>query len=224
MNTLNNVVNIGAVVLLSYLAGSIPTSIIIGRAIKGIDIRNYGSGNAGGTNSFRVLGWKAGIAVVLVDIFKGFAATAWISKLSVAGALPESGMLIPILAGAAAVFGHCFTIFARFKGGKGIATSAGMLVALFPLPLLVSAVAFTVVLTASGYVSLASLAAAAAFPGSMAVLYLLEPGYIGPVALVFSIIISAFIFYTHRSNIKRLVAGTENRFERVRILAKLFTR
>ncbi|HYE83751.1 MAG TPA: glycerol-3-phosphate 1-O-acyltransferase PlsY [Clostridia bacterium] len=215
-----SMVDLVAIIILSYLIGSIPTSIIVGKTVKGIDIRNYGSGNAGGTNSFRVMGWKAGVLVVAVDIFKGFAAAEWISGLSFTGASQETGMLVPILAGAAAVLGHCFTIFAKFKGGKGIATSAGVLLALFPVALLVTAAAFAVVLTTSGYVSLSSLTAAVTFPVTMITLYLLSVDNIGPIALVFSFIIAAFIFYTHRSNIKRLIAGKENRFERVRVFAK----
>jgi glycerol-3-phosphate acyltransferase PlsY len=220
MNTSYNLINIAVIIILSYLAGSIPTSIIVCKALKGTDIRNYGSGNAGGTNSFRVMGWKAGILVVAIDIFKGFAATEWISRLNIAGGGPENSMLVPILAGAAAVFGHCFTIFARFKGGKGIATSAGMLLSLFPIPLLVSATAFTLVLLSSGYVSLSSLTAAFVFPFTMAALYICNWGNIGAAALIFSILIAAFIFYTHRSNIKRLLAGNENRFDKLRIFAK----
>ncbi len=215
-----SIVNIVVIIIFSYLIGSIPTSIIIGKAVKGIDIRNYGSGNAGGTNCFRVMGWKAGILVVAVDIFKGFAAAAWISKLNISGAPPESSMFVPILAGAAAVLGHCFTIFAHFKGGKGIAASTGVLLALFPVALLISAAAFTAVLITSGYVSLSSLTAAVTFPATMIALYLLKMDNISLMALVFSFIIAAFIFYTHRSNIKRLIAGTESRFERVRVFAK----
>jgi glycerol-3-phosphate acyltransferase PlsY len=220
MNTLYLVINTTVIVFISYLVGSIPTSIIVGKAVKGIDIRNYGSGNAGGTNSFRVMGWKAGILVVSVDIFKGFAAAAWLSRINLFGTVSESGMLVPILAGAAVALGHCFTIFAGFKGGKGIATSAGVLLALFPLPLMVSVIAFTLVLITSGYVSLGSLVAAAVFPVTMLIFYLSTPGYTGSSALVFSFVLSAFIFYTHRSNIKRLIAGKENRFEKVRIFAK----
>lgn len=215
-----SMVDLAIIIILSYIIGSVPTSIIVGKVLRGIDIRNYGSGNAGGTNSFRVMGWKAGVLVVVVDIFKGFAAAEWISRLSLQSAPQEGGMLVPILAGAAAVLGHCFTIFAKFKGGKGIATSAGVLLALFPTALLVTAAAFAAVLTTSGYVSLSSLTAAVTFPVTMVVLYLSHNEDIGPAALIFSFIIAAFIFYTHRSNIKRLLAGKENRFEKVRIFAR----
>lgn len=220
MSTSFNLINIAAIIILSYLAGSIPTSIIVCRVLKGTDIRKHGSGNAGATNCFRVMGWKAGMFVVAVDIFKGFAATEWISRLNIAGGGPEAGMVVPILAGAAAIFGHCFTIFARFKGGKGIATSAGMLLSIFPVPLVVSATAFAAVLLTSGYVSLSSLTAAFVFPITMTALYIRGWENIGPAALIFSFMIAAFIFYTHRSNIKRLMAGNENRFEKLRIFAK----
>jgi len=216
----DNMINIATVIILSYLAGSVPTSIIVCKAVKGIDIRKHGSGNPGATNVFRVMGWKAGILVVSIDIFKGFAATEWISGLNFSGGVPESNMLVPILAGAAAVIGHCFTIFAGFKGGKGIATSAGMLISLFPMPLLVSVAAFTVVLLTSGYVSLSSLTAAIVFPVTMTALYINNTDNIDQTALIFSFIIAVFVFYTHRSNIKRLIAGTENRFEKLRILTR----
>lgn len=216
----NSMINIAAIIILSYLAGSIPTSIIVCKALRGSDIRNYGSGNAGGTNAFRVMGWKAGILVVSIDIFKGFAATEWISRLNLFSGIPESSIPVPIIAGTAAVIGHCFTIFAHFKGGKGIATSAGMLIALFPVPLFVSVSVFAVVLLTSGYVSLSSLIAAIAFPVTMIFFYINDPNNIDRTAIIFSIIITAFIFYTHRSNIKRLIAGTENRFEKVRIFTR----
>jgi len=218
--TYNSMINVAAIIILSYFAGSIPTSIIVCKAVKGIDIRKHGSGNPGATNVFRVMGWKAGILVVSIDIFKGFAAAEWISGLDFFGGAPQSSMLVPILAGAAAVIGHCFTIFAGFKGGKGIATSTGMLIALFPVPLLVSAASFAVVLLTSGYVSLSSLTAAIVFPVTMTALYINNTDNIDQTALIFSIIIAVFIFYTHRSNIKRLIAGNENRFEKLRILAR----
>ncbi|MGI6585128.1 MAG: glycerol-3-phosphate 1-O-acyltransferase PlsY [Lutisporaceae bacterium] len=216
----NNIINIAVIIILSYLAGSIPTSIIVCKALTGTDIRNYGSGNAGGTNTFRVMGWKAGILVVFIDIFKGFAVTEWISRLNLFGGAVESSIPVPILAGTAAVIGHCFTIFARFKGGKGIATSAGMLIALYPVPLFISVAAFTVVLLTSGYVSLSSLTAAIVFPITMITLYINNPDSLDKTAIIFSIIIAAFISYTHRSNIKRLISGTENRFEKVRIFTR----
>ena len=118
------------VIILSYLAGSIPTSIIMGKLLKGIDIREHGSGNAGGTNALRILGWKAGITTMILDIFKGFAATFWFSKFAMDGSVP-----IMIIAGIAAILGHTYTIFAGFKGGKGVGTAAGMLIALFPVSL-----------------------------------------------------------------------------------------
>jgi len=115
--------SLGALVLLSYLAGSFPTSIVIGRLFFGLDIRSKGSGNAGGTNSFRVLGWKAGLAVVVVDVGKGALSALLISRLGLPTGLPP--LALGLIAGAAAVAGHVWTVFAGFRGGKGVATAAG---------------------------------------------------------------------------------------------------
>ncbi|HDY76270.1 MAG TPA: acyl-phosphate glycerol 3-phosphate acyltransferase, partial [Candidatus Marinimicrobia bacterium] len=115
----------------SYLTGSIPTSIIIGKAAKGIDIREHGSGNAGGTNVFRVLGWKYALVVVVFDVFKGWLPTAVYATSLQSLPIQDIGV-IQILCGFAAVLGHIYTIFAGFKGGKGVGTVGGMLIALFP--------------------------------------------------------------------------------------------
>ena len=121
------------ILFISYLIGSFPTSIIVGRALRGIDIREHGSGNAGGTNIFRVLGWKPALFVVLFDIFKGWLPAAYLAKLYFeATLLPDLG-LFQVLCGFAAVLGHTYTVFAGFKGGKGVGTLAGMLIALFPV-------------------------------------------------------------------------------------------
>lgn len=220
MDTLALIANLGLIIVLSYLVGSIPTSIIVGKVFKGIDIRNYGSGNAGGTNSFRVLGWKAGMIVVAVDIFKGFAATRWVSQINLFNAPLVMVSLTPIIAGASAIIGHCYTIFAGFRGGKGVAASAGMLIAMSPSTFLVCLVVFAAVLTTTGYVSLGSISTAVILP-----IYLLVRRNISPdsVSLPFLILGTAagiFVVYTHRSNIKRLMAGKENKFEKVRIFKR----
>ena len=122
---------LGVIIVLSYLVGSIPTSIIMSKAVKGIDIRNYGSGNAGGTNVMRVLGWKHGLFVILLDALKGVLAVVVVARLH-QGSIPfenatpfDDFTLVQIIAGIAAVIGHIWTIFAGFKGGKGIATALG---------------------------------------------------------------------------------------------------
>ncbi|HUX38457.1 MAG TPA: glycerol-3-phosphate 1-O-acyltransferase PlsY [Rectinemataceae bacterium] len=206
--------------LLSYLAGSFPTSIIVGRLFFGLDIRTKGSGNAGGTNSFRVLGWRAGLLVVIVDVGKGAIAALFIARLGQASGLPPE--ILGLLAGALAVVGHVWTVFAGFRGGKGVATAAGALVVLAPLPIGIAALVFALVLFSTGIVSVASLSAALSFP-----LSLLGLGLLGlppsPWLLGFALLLAPLIFITHRANIGRLLRGEEYRFEHL-VLWKRFTK
>lgn len=209
------------VLFISYIIGSTPTSIIVGRIVRGIDIREHGSGNAGGTNVFRVLGWKPALVVVLVDIFKGWLPAFIFARIWLdATPIPDLGVL-QILCGFAAVLGHTYTIFAGFKGGKGVGTLAGMLLAMFPIvfPLCLLVFIFTIIMT--GYVSLSSMIASASLP----VFLLLLPPFTGmdpaPMSLlVFGLLIPWFIIFTHRNNIGRLRNGTENRFEKAMIFKK----
>ncbi len=209
------------VLVLSYVAGSFPTSIIVGKIVKGIDIRDHGSGNAGGTNVFRVLGWKPALVVVIVDIFKGWLpayvfARFWIESTPI----PDLGIL-QILCGFAAVLGHTYTVFAGFKGGKGVGTVAGMLIAMFPIvfPLCLLVFIFTLIVT--GYVSLGSIMASVSLPLFLLVLPPLTGMTPAPMSLlVFGLLIPWFIIFTHRSNISRLRNGTENRFEKAMIFRK----
>lgn len=214
------IVNLSIIVLFSYLVGSIPTSIIVSKAFKGIDIRKHGSGNAGGTNTFRVLGWKAGLIVVIVDILKGFIATRWISQLNLFNSPLDTYSLTPVLAGAAAIIGHCYTVFAGFKGGKGVATAAGMLIAISPVSFLICVLVFAAVLTTSGYVSLSSMTTAVALPVSVLIRRFVFSQGEGVPFFIFSLLISGFIVYSHRGNIKRLLSGKENRFNKVRIFKR----
>ncbi len=208
------------ILLLSYLLGSIPTSIIIGKITRGIDIRQYGSGNAGGTNAFRILGWRAGLFVSLFDVFKGFTATYWVAQLRL-GPLPfENQTVLMILAGICAILGHTFTVFAGFKGGKGVATGAGMLIALYPLAVVICALIFALVLFSTGIVAVASLSAATTLPLAILVISWLRQQSPDLALLIFSIIIPLFIFYTHRTNIQRLLNGTENRFDKLILLRR----
>ena len=207
-------------VLISYLVGSTPTSIIMGRVTRGIDIREHGSGNAGGTNAFRVLGWKPALVVVLVDVFKGWLAAALVAGLTFGGLLGEipfdNPPLVAILCGTAAVLGHSFTIFAGFKGGKGVGTLAGMLIHLFPVAVLVGLAVWLLVLMTTGYVGLSSVTAVSLFP----LITYLRYGTLDSTLGYFSLVITLFIWFTHRSNIARLRAGTENRFEKAMILRR----
>ena len=218
---MNELVYLIILIIISYLTGSTPTSIIIGRITKNIDIREHGSGNAGGTNVFRVLGWKPALIVVIIDVFKGWLPAAiFAPAFYYAQIIPDLGVL-QILCGFSAVLGHTYTIFAGFKGGKGVGTVGGMLIALFPtaFPFCLAIAVITVMLT--GYVSLASILAAVSLP----IFLLLLPPFFGanPAALslmVFSLLIPWFITFTHRSNIQRLRSGEENRFEKAMIFRK----
>ncbi len=210
---------VAIIAVLSYLVGSIPTSIIVARASRGIDIRQYGSGNAGGTNVIRVLGWKLGVFVILIDMAKGLVSTMIIARL-MQGSIPFSNAtpfddftVVQIIAGCAAILGHIWTVFAGFRGGKGIATAGGMLIGIAPVEVAVSFGVFTIVLLISHYVSLGSLSAAVAFPLTMFFrenIFLVDiEGY--RTLIYFSLAIALLIIYTHRPNINRLLKGTENR-------------
>ena len=220
--------SIGLIVVMSYLIGSFPTSIIVARKARGIDIRQYGSGNAGGTNVLRVLGWKAGVFVILMDMAKGLIATMVLARLMY-GPIPfenrtpfDDFTVVQIIAGCAAILGHVWTLFAGFKGGKGIATAGGMLLGIAPIEVAVAFGVFLIVFVLSQYVSLGSLSAAVAFPLTMFFrenVFMVEiEGY--HTLIFFSIGISLLIVFTHRANIKRLIAGTENRMSAARLLGR----
>ena len=211
---------LSALLIISYLVGSIPSSIIMGRVTRGIDIRDYGSGNAGATNAFRVLGWKPALVVVVADMFKGWLAAALIAGLTFGGLLGEipfdNPPLSAILCGAAAVLGHTFAIFAGFKGGKGVGALAGMLIHLFPVAVLLGLAVWILVLITTGYVGLGSVAAVSLFP----LITYLRYGTLDSTLGYFSLVITLFIWFTHRGNLARLLAGTENRFEKAMILRR----
>lgn len=201
------------IVILSYLAGSIPTSIILSKLLRGIDIRDYGSGNAGGTNTIRILGWKIGTAVIVVDIGKGVLAALLISRLRIDPVI-LSPDLIKIIAGSSAVLGHIWTIFAGFKGGKGIATGAGMVFSLYPAAGIFCLIIFAAVLFFSRIVSLSSLTAAISFPIILLAMNKFMEYTISKELLYFAVFIALIVVYAHRSNIKRLLKGEEKRFKR----------
>lgn len=189
----------------AFLLGSIPTGYLVARS-RGVDIRQHGSGNIGATNVFRTLGKPLGILVFVIDALKGFAAV-WLAQHFVAG--DWSG----IVAAVAGIAGHNYTPWLGFKGGKGIATSAGVLLALMPLAVLCIAIVWFAVFFATRYVSLASICASAALPLSVAALWWTGLGGNAPL-LGFTIVISALAIWRHRSNIQRLRNGTESRFVR----------
>ena len=207
----------------SYLIGAIPFALVIGKVFKGKDIRKFGSGNLGSTNAFRTLGIPYGILVQMLDIGKGlivvlFLATALYDYLPFSNFTPFDDLtLVKIIAGVSAVVGHTFSVFAGFKGGKGINTALGMLVSLSPVEASVSAGFFIIILLSSGYVSLGSIIASFVFPMTMFIrenIFNVEIyGY--KTLIFFSIAVSAFLIYNHRTNIKRLLYGNENRFDKL---------
>ncbi|MFM2295175.1 MAG: glycerol-3-phosphate 1-O-acyltransferase [Verrucomicrobiota bacterium] len=204
--------------LVAYLLGSLPTGYLVARA-KGIDIRTVGSGNIGATNAMRVLGKPVGIAVLLVDALKGYAAVAWLTPLIFNWLAPHFfGLYVPfaksavelqtkftVLAAVCAVLGHNYTCWLNFKGGKGIATSAGVFLALAPLAIGVAIAVFAVAVLLTRYVSVGSIAAGVALP--VAVWFTRE----SMLLRVVTIALGALAIYKHKTNIQRLAAGTENR-------------
>jgi acyl phosphate:glycerol-3-phosphate acyltransferase len=218
-------INMVIVVLLSYIVGSIPTSIILSKWRHGFDIRTKGSGNAGGTNVFRVLGWKSGVFVIVIDALKGVIATTVVARLFWDPTLPfynhtpfDDFTIIQMICGGAAVIGHVWTMFAGFKGGKGIATGSGMLIGIAPTEFAVSIAVFFIFLYAFKYVSLGSIMAAASFPLSLVIRYniLSDEIHSYKTLVFFSTGIALFLIYSHRANIKRLIEGTERKITSVK--------
>ena len=203
-----NPVSAAAALLASYLLGAIPTSYLVGRVFRGIDLREHGSGNLGATNLYRTLGWKFALPVGLFDIAKGA-----VPVLAIAP--PVSGsQLFALACGLMAVVGHVFSLFAGFKGGKGVATAAGVMLGLSPYAVLALVAIWAVMVFATGYVSLGSIVAAALLP---LLVWVLDPGSRNLVAL--DALVAAGIIWLHRANILRLLAGTENRFGKRRATA-----
>ena len=189
-------------IIFAYLIGSMPTGLLFGRLLKGIDIREYGSGNIGATNVFRVVGKIPGIIVLIIDILKGFAPVAAIPHLV---NVPISKGLFSVLLGAAAISGHNWTIFSRFKGGKGVATGAGVFLALNPIAVGITLVLFFVLVALTKYISLGSVCSAVILP----VLLML---FKSPLEYtLFGLIMGLIVIWRHKENIKRLLQGTENK-------------
>jgi len=191
-------------ILASYLIGAIPMAIIVGRVVGGIDIRTAGSGNAGATNVYRLFGMKPYLVVLAFDMFKGWAAVALVAPM---GAGVMTGERTAIYCGVAAVAGHVWTVFAGFRGGKGVATAGGAMMGLAPLVAVAAVGVYLAVTLATQYVALGSMAAAACSP---LLVYLLVPA--APAELYLLCLgLAAFIIFTHRVNIRRLLAGEERK-------------
>ncbi|MEW6655056.1 MAG: glycerol-3-phosphate 1-O-acyltransferase PlsY [Bacteroidota bacterium] len=211
--------NLFFVIILSYLVGSIPTSIVISKLVRGIDIRNYGSGNAGGSNVFRVLGWKWGILTILLDALKGAIAVIVVARFYL-DSFPFSNItpfddftLVQIICGVAAVIGHVWTLFAGFKGGKGIATGLGVLIMIVTIDMALALGIFFLVVGISRYISLGSLAAAVSVPVIMVIrenIFNVDiQGY--HTILPFAVLLALFVIYTHKANIARILKGNERK-------------
>lgn len=197
-----------ALVLVAYLLGSLSGSLLLGR-LRGVDIRTLGSGNAGGTNALRTQGAAFALGTVLVDVGKGVIAVALAQRLG------HGQAWLPYAAAAAAVFGHVWPVFHGFRGGKGAGTLVGVLLMLWPVAVIVLVGVWLLVLSIGGYVGLATVLAAA----SLLPLALLTGADV--LGLGFVTAMALFIAYTHRSNLARLRAGTEPRFERARLWVRL---
>ncbi len=213
--------SLAVVFLLCYLIGAIPTSLWVGKIFSGVDIRNHGSGNAGATNTFRILGWKYGSIVLLFDFAKGFVCTAVFSQLAYEiGTGPisihpnwEVNSFLLITCGTFAVIGHMFPVYADFSGGKGAATAAGMLYGIEPISISITVAIFLIVIFSTYYISLGSITAAVVYPLSQLVLRYVFGWDIDGSVIIFSSLLGLGIIIKHKGNIKRLFQGTENKIE-----------
>lgn len=209
-----------AYLAVAYLVGAFPTALVLGLLVWKTDIRKEGSGNPGATNAWRVLGWRAGLPVLLIDFAKGAAAAGLIPLLPL-GESPVDPKTLAVLCGLVAVLGHVFPIYAKFRGGKGVAAAAGMLAVVAPIPLALAAGLFALLLFTFGFVSLGSILAAWTIPISVLALppTLQASRPTALTALAFAL--AAFITITHRSNIVRLLRGTETAFPKLQLWRRL---
>jgi glycerol-3-phosphate acyltransferase PlsY len=195
--------------LLGYACGSLPWGLWLGLAFRGIDVRTVGSGNLGATNVYRSLGRGIGIATLLLDIAKGMAPVLLAARASMAASFPGGSAWCAIAAGAAAVAGHVWTVFAGFRGGKGVATGGGVVLALAPLAGLCALGAFVLTLVTTRFVSVGSMTAAVAFPVAVA---LLSPRGVGDPVFALGVLLAILLIVRHRDNIGRLRRGEERKF------------
>ena len=193
-------------VLIGYLLGSIPSAVWIGKTLYGTDVREHGSKNAGATNTFRILGRKAGIIVLLMDVIKGVLAVL-LPVWFIHGLHPEDLIRLRLIVGAAVFLGHVFPVFAQFRGGKGVATSLGIVIGIHPVAAAICLGVFLVVFILSQYVSLGAITAATLFPIAIIFIFRSESLALN----LFSVIIGATVIFTHKKNIARLLKGEESK-------------
>lgn len=193
--------------IIAYLLGSIPTSVWIGQYFYKIDVREFGSGNSGATNTFRVLGYKAGIPVLIIDILKGFFSVKLASLVSTYPSGSEQLVNLELVFAVAALMGHVFPVYVGFRGGKGVATLLGIVLALNPFAASVSLAVFIVVFITTNYVSLSSMIASFAFPN--VVIFAMDSRV--PSMVIFSMFITVIVLITHQKNIERLLSKKESK-------------
>jgi glycerol-3-phosphate acyltransferase PlsY len=201
-------VNPFLLVILAYLLGATPTGLWVGKRLYGIDLRTVGSGNLGATNTLRVLGWKAAVPVMFVDVLKGWLPTWLFPSLD----YESSAWGWALAYGAAAILGHVYSVWVRFRGGKGVATSGGVFLALAPWAVLAATAVWVVTVSVTRIVSLGSVLAALSLP----ILVALTPHEGGGALTWFSVALGFFVIAAHRANLARLVRGEEHRFGRPR--------
>ncbi len=204
-------ISILTIALLSYVVGSFPTGYIFAKIFRKVDIRTIGSGSTGATNTMRLLGPKIAAIVLLIDALKGVFATMLISRIDLGDlAIPSAWLMM--IAGMAAVIGHIFPVWIGFKGGKGIGTAAGMLIAMLPLETAFALAVFVVTVAATRYISLGSILASLYISVALFAERILFGRFIEPAQILLGVVLSVMVLTTHRQNIKRLLRGTENRF------------
>lgn len=184
--------------ILAYLVGSIPNALWIGKMFKNIDVREFGSGNVGATNATRVLGWKLGVMVLIFDAFKGMIFIIIARKLGLED-------IYVVLIGLAAILGHSYSIYLKFKGGKAVATSLGVMLVLIPKVVMILIIVFLLIVIISGYVSLASISVAGLLPILSYIMY-------NNIIALLSLVVGILVIWRHKSNIKNLLEGKEDKF------------
>ena len=212
--------SLAILLVLSYLVGAFPSSVVYGKLFRGVDIRKQGSGNAGGTNAWRVLGWQIGLPVMLTDVAKGALASVLIARIPL-GPLPLEVSTVALLCGIAAVIGHVFPVFIGFRGGKGVATGAGMLLGNAPIPVACVLGVFALMLFLFGKVSLGSIVAAVSLPISVFLIDRFTGIYYPILLLALTIGLALLILFTHRANIRRLIKGEEKAFAKLQLWKKI---
>jgi glycerol-3-phosphate acyltransferase PlsY len=208
---------LGVKTLLAYLLGSLMGALLVGR-LRGVDIRQLGSGNAGGTNALRTQGKAFALGVIVIDVLKGWLAAAWLPAASLPGVAPDPAVAhnwLTVACASAAVLGHVYPVWYDFRGGKGAATLVGVLAGVAPAMLVPVLLVWLATVMLTGYVGLATMLAAVAFPATQAVLVAWLGHAYDDALLAFGLAMAAFVVYTHRSNLARMRAGTENRARRL---------